>query len=430
MKIILIVFGFILLTSTTFCLEARFTTPKPTCANNNQFIREIQKHLRLYHKPFLFEGMCRNEFPTFGTCCDQTKLIEFAEKDNASVMGSVKQVNYEYTRFEGALSKIFNTLKKVAFAPLISRVKSQKKVKNDKKKDKKDKRINEAIHAAQSLLKDKFILNYFHSYLDKEVPSPAEFNRTNTECWSKIMHARNSSICYACSGRSRIYFTGQGKAILCTETCKDFISVCRVPLETMGYFTKALVDLAEVVKRVKSAGIKLALDQNLIAQNLQRVGEVFKAARIPNLLKAYDTPGSNSMDFGVVLCGKFVRLREETLIEKMYDLFRRREGTWDVFQSKAIKSHIVNNMRLIEPKMRSFDVSFRETKLKAPPLWDSFRRLQEASPQPESVGLLGTDAVIYKQTDGQYRSYTGAPGTEPMCNTCAPTPMDMSNQFP
>ena len=396
----------------TLTFAQQLPSNKNDCPNTNQFILEIKKIVPLYNEPFYGYKMCGSEFTTYGTCCNPWSLPSYASEDNRKVMLALHQINYEYTRFEGALSTLFTNIKRLAFAPFHPNNPS----------------INIAINVAKDILKNQTVQRYFASYTGQNVPSPAEFNRTNTECWTKIMQARNTSICYSCSGRSKYFFTGQGKAILSMQTCQNFISVCKVPLGAMGFLTKALVDLVEISKSTLKAGIQVQLEEKIRLDKLKIYDEVFASAHIPELIHAYNTgSGSNFMDFGVLLCSKFVRLRETTLIEKLYELFSLAPGPWRVDPWGFLAEHIAAHRNVIDPLVKNFEAEFSSVISQTTSLWSSnLRRLQSTS----ELGVLGTDAVIYKQTDGQYRSYTGAPGTEPMCATCAPSPMDMSTQFP
>lgn len=72
-----------------------------------------------------------------------------------------------------------------------------------------------------------------------------------------MMHARNASLCFTCSGRSDVFFN-KGLAKVDLGQCENIMNDCHISLKMTMDFIRQCKDLAEVNKRTEDFGIQIS----------------------------------------------------------------------------------------------------------------------------------------------------------------------------
>ena len=221
-----------------------------------------------------------------------------------------------------------------------------------------------------------------------------------------MMHARNASLCFTCSGRSQIFFN-KGFAKVDLGQCSKIMSDCHVSLSMTMDFIRQYKDLAEFNKNTKDFGIMIS-DWKFNPQRSQDFYKFIEENGVLKILKGYK-PSSSPRAHTIALCDKFIKLRETTFIENVGILFTS-NGPWTI-SSWSFSDQINQNMKTIEPKVAAYDKQLAKPSA-ANSNWSLGRRLLSMGGYIPSNMLTGDVAV------GMI-----PPGA-------APTNMDLDSMFP
>ena len=255
--------------------------PLQTCAPANPFLSHmVELGMRTYDSPKFGVNMCGAEFAQFGTCCDETRIKAYVQKDKTAIQQTTEQVVREFEQFMSTTSHILHLAKvvlslkkkilskfsdlrgkkigrKLQTAPApdaqppksglvgeASPIPSKKgllfnkrswaagqKGKNPRKK------ANKQIEGSDPTLIVRPLRNQIK--LLQKMNSELNFGVGTRQCWNQIANLRSSSVCSTCSGRSHIFFREE-KALMSDETCTSILDKCYKPLRQLAYFISVL----------------------------------------------------------------------------------------------------------------------------------------------------------------------------------------------
>src|SRR3990167_10794974 len=146
------------------------------CPNNNPFIMLVK--LPKYETPVVTSKVCAFEFGVYGTCCSQTDIESYAKDEAKDLSDNVDRISREYEEFKGIIPKVYELLKRIAFAPLH--------------KDRTD--WNKQIGYARGLLQNATLLQYFEENL-KVAHKAGDFKEHSKECWKFQSKVRDVALC-------------------------------------------------------------------------------------------------------------------------------------------------------------------------------------------------------------------------------------------
>lgn len=176
---------------------------------------------------------CQSEWNIYGTCCQESHLLEFFELESGIIDNTRKALDWTVHHLKEVLEDISSFLKK-------------------------EKNANKQFQTQVNQL-----LN---------IPELPSFNQTSENCWSYFKKIRGSALCATCSGRSEKFFFNN-KILVSPEDCSDTVRVCE------GFF--------KTLREVESALEPIRFD---IDNHIQRVSWRKAIKRIYRSMLAYKPP--------------------------------------------------------------------------------------------------------------------------------------------
>ena len=163
---------------------------------------------------------CRNEWNTYGNCCDVSELNEFIKLENKLIDSNVETLRSTVFKLSVLVQKHINKLGG---------------------KDMSEYSINHA--------------NAF-----------TNFDASSNRCWSYMKHIRGNSLCTTCSGRSEEFFKGD-KILISSETCRKAVTSCD------DFFTK-LSQINKMIPLIKVSIIASNYSENTVTKLLKIADEI------------------------------------------------------------------------------------------------------------------------------------------------------------
>ena len=202
------------------------------CPMNHYLQILSNKGLGLKSTPLNTTLICAKEFGTHGTCCDEYNLLNKAKDDDRDVGIAVKRVIEEFEHFNGFLFNYARRIKELAFLP-------------EKKCDWAGNHRNQTIRKAKAFINQETTKQMFKQLKPFNKTEVDIFANSTKKCWNHMMHARNASLCFTCSGRSHVFFN-KGLAKVDLGQCENIMNDCHTSLKMTMEFIRQYKDLAEV----------------------------------------------------------------------------------------------------------------------------------------------------------------------------------------
>lgn len=213
-------------------LVVRKRDPPPSvCSDKNPFMKHLyQRGVDLYSQPRLQLDGCPGEWSVQGTCCDKTKLLEYAQRDQEDIMAASKLLIDQTLLFVDAVKPLYSLISEVS---------------NDQNDNRRSNRlVSKMMHGL-----DRTNLNYFTSLMN-QMNSPQEvsnFTAETKQCWATVADLRKRALCETCSGRSQVFFE-DNLAKISQATCSKLIQACMSSFSFTIRFLKVLGILSENIK--------------------------------------------------------------------------------------------------------------------------------------------------------------------------------------
>lgn len=308
------------------------------CPVENQIVSTLrQKHnVQIFKQPKITSETCAFEFRVHGTCCDDKDLRRVASEDKENVNKAVERTILEFTHFNGFLYKYTRVLKEIAFMPQATDSSTNLK--------------NLMISRARNFIykpEIRTLISTFEPYDDVEVQ---EFKTNTQKCWSKVVGARSSSLCFACSGRSHMFFK-DGKANIPFNQCQALIKDCYQSLSMTIELLRQHKVLQELEEQTKDIDIEIS-DNKYNVQETQTIYNHILKSGLLNILDVYH-PETSSAEDTAKLCGMFIKLRDTTFIETISQLFKTTEP-WTV-NFKLFPLSLKARSRTINSRIDDYD---------------------------------------------------------------------------
>ena len=331
--------------------------PLQSCAPANPFLSHmVELGMRTYESPKFGVSMCGTEFAQFGTCCDETRIKEYVQKDKTTIQQATDQIVQEFEHFMGTtshilhLAKIVLNLKKrilkkfsdlrseqigrklqVGLTPAVSRAETGLVDQNApptptssaisiKKgwatgskgkfslKESCKRRVSNQVQGTDPLE----IVKPLRSQIQilEKMNKDLAFRLGTQQCWNQIANIRSSSVCSTCSGRSHIFFR-KDKALMSEEVCVAILDKCYKPLRQLTFFVSVLNLIPKLLGIESKTSITTPqgqkellemenLSQHLMGKELESTASLFEkadfaklTAKIGRLRRLQHTEGFN-----------------------------------------------------------------------------------------------------------------------------------------
>ena len=183
-------------------------------------------------------NVCGAELKKYGTCCKEGDILAHGQRDRQQIMEAAERLAKFYPNLKGYVSDIYSTLKKISVA-------------NIKNWQNKNNPFEQAIKFAKAFLSKGENLDKFERW-SKVGENDQKYRDDAHKCWDKVTKQRQASLCYTCSGRSKHFFTKDGKKGVAEEKyCEESISLC------FGWI-KTTIDWIDMLNWLKSAESQFA----------------------------------------------------------------------------------------------------------------------------------------------------------------------------
>jgi hypothetical protein len=275
MRINFIALFLLCLTVNGFFLE---TIPKNfiasgTCDFDNSYTRHLKANkVKLFPKPLLFNpGKCGNEWPLHGTCCNVKSIDQYDVMQRYAAVQLLDKSVQQVEKMSLAVTQYLQGFKSYLANEKLSEKKALY-VENGSKNLLQEQKI-ELSTRMLSILEP--IRNWLWLH---ELP----MIRNQETCVRKLQNVRSSSVCFSCSGRAHLFFTGNSLNVH-EDTCRDLIKECSNSwwylinyLDQINRFNRAISEIeAEAGITMKnSVGLTKELlnwaDENHLRSNLVR----------------------------------------------------------------------------------------------------------------------------------------------------------------
>ena len=361
---------------------------KTGCPNNNPFITLLKFVPNKYPTPKMGVQMCGTEWPTFGTCCDEWQLPAEVSEDKRILEEAVALYNTEIEKFKGVITKFYLYLKRFAMMP-------HKLWWTD---------FNNNIEKAHLILNRGSTLAFFNEFLSFDSIDIGRFKTANSQCWSEVLKARTSSLCFTCSGRSHLFFHAN-KAIVSENFCRQYMASCHYPLSVLVKFVKAMRSMKAIYEELEPLGLQLSISSKINYHLAARYWDLFASDMVPQMLDNYN-PTTNPSNT-IHLCDKFIKLRHTPFIVDIVQLISARGSDWTVHFWTYIEEHYNSNKALIDSKIAHWE-ALPKTISTTSSNWSFGRRLQSLQ---DFNSVIQSDVEVVANTDNSYSSFFGASGT-------------------
>src|SRR3990167_3307944 len=406
--------------------------PGVGCPNDNPFIVIMKKDgVQLYDTPKQVSHICKAEFETYGTCCDESVLVQYANQDYDRTVVTHNKLIVEFKKLISANRKLVLAIRQI----------SKIQVKRGNRK------VLKLIEKAKALKHSqpfKMLQTLFGNTTKADI---AEFSEKNLKCWTRLTKERSASICATCSGRSNHFFH-KNKILISQHKCIELADACAAPMKVITQLVVGVSHLQKISKSIAEAGIQISSGgRTLLVNHIKRI--VATAAKI--IIKIATTPlgGSHDaqtwanflqpdsngadaqesisdFDRKIRLCGKFVKMREPIMLQDMQKILNQMNQLH--FEPAPFLQAYINNQtgtgsRVPErkpssgsgckrkPKTSHTAAKYQSVKTQSPQQWKVGNRVLQFA----TTDNIGSDAEIVIPTDSSYSS-VGVSGHGPMAD--------------
>ena len=242
------------------------------CATKNPFLAALKSQgVTIYESPQINNEKCGNEWKQFGSCCEQSTLVNYAQQDYTDLFNRFNNIHLEYMKFKGRMDK--------------------------------------------EILKQKDSVKKELENIQKE--AKAIFTKVNEQgffsCPDILAKVRSSSLCDTCSGRSERYFTTDKYAQLSLSDCKTVIDGCSLPWKIMAEMITMMSKLTVILKKhdITITGADIRDD------NIQKTESWLKEIELEKLLKDCNCSANKcdcKPDNAKKLCDNLITLNKAPIV--------------------------------------------------------------------------------------------------------------------
>jgi hypothetical protein len=296
------------------------------CNSSNPFLAKLrQASIDFLTSPNYQSQKCPFEWGVHGTCCDQDRLVSFANEDRTRIRNSVET----YLSFVRSFRNWFRKLQS---------------------------HIQEIIGSGVNISNPK-VKAFFEAVKDPETQTKIEklvemkFKEDAERCWIQLSTIRSNSICSLCSARWSGYFsnTGDGKAWLSKDTCTLVFNVCKPSLQ-------ALVDFIELVAKI-NIYIRDSYKKHGVLDSADAANQLFSTIQLWNreigVKKIKEYLNSNEPSKIQQFCGMSIQVFDKSMIEKVAKVLNQDSISkiYDLINHLKDKLDLLNNgsrLRLLQ----------------------------------------------------------------------------------
>ena len=358
-------------------------------------------------------NICTAELKVHGTCCKEGDLLAHGQRDRQLILAAAQRFAQFYPNLKGYVSDIYSTLKKISVAKLQNWQNSNNP-------------FEKAINFAKDFLSKGENLDKFERW-SKVGDDDQKYRDDALKCWDKVTKQRQASLCYTCSGRSKKFFTKDGKKGVAEEKyCEQSIGLCFDWIKTTIDWIDMLNWLKSVESQFTNVDINLGLSGAMHHDKIQRFHtEIFSDGSARDILRWTLINAKDDWRNSVKVCEKYTSLATMPFIYSIYESFYGRPQPQYYFNSKGAIDYSDRN-RLDQ------DVKTLESRI-------AIALAQWRSSYPQASRLLqlggfsdpfGSDVVFVKKSDNMYDSFVGAQGTTIFDSNASGQPMNLNTGFP
>ena len=401
----------------------------PTSCPQNPFLPELKNNnVSLFEVPTKYlNNSCGKEWKTFGLCCKEADLLEYAKQDHQNITRAACDLVRKFSIIRNRFSDLRNKSLDISKEELG-------------KLDPLQKNIFSLLRGnATQILAKRLLMSMAIK------PFKAELTR----CRSKIATSRSNALCSVCSARSPEFFS-DNKILLLDTDCNSILEECAPTFKHLAFMIEVMGRFFARFERIVTTGLhKVKKDFNSLISLIKKIEE----EKVQQTIKKYlSQEGEAKLKTAADLCSKLVEISEETFIEKtqsiVQNMYLNRISKKINFQYKNKVLNLrnsTNSTNHAQPNQANSCVralkspARRLIELQAnPSLPEGFKAAVNESaaifleaPQFQKIDTLftGDVLVVAKNTDSSYTSYFGANGTTVSTNIHG-IPFNITKAFP
>jgi len=288
----------------------------PACSYTNPLINYIKgKGVTFQKNPkFIQVSSCNEEWKKYGSCCSRDNLSTLVSSHRNAVLDMLKSASDKTSNME-IFSRWFTMIIRICLSTTKQRINGSKSINNKEKTELKD----EITYIEKEYLRKlDETSNWISGNHQKNL-------RSQLHCVKTIASLRTSSICYACSARASIFFTG-GKLNMHEDDCRNTISECSEAwLNLLDYITQVSSLHKQVVTISKMLNINFS--KFMASSPSTDVADWSAQINLANeLLGCRD--GLCSFESSKKICDAMISYEQPYYIEKILDIIgKESEGT-------------------------------------------------------------------------------------------------------
>ena len=389
------------------CFMNGYLQVRSQASNKNRL--DVYTHVHLNPD----NDICGAELKSHGTCCKEADLLAHGERDRQLIMQAAERLAQFYPNLKGYVSDIYSTLKKIS----VANIKNWQNSNNP---------FEKAIKFAKDFLSKVENLDKFERW-SKVGDNEQKYRGDAQKCWDKVTKQRQASLCYTCSGRSKHFFTEDGKKGVAEEKyCEQSIGLCCDWIKTTIDWIDMLNWLKSAESNFTNVSINLGLREGMHQDKIQDIHtELFSDGSARHILGWTLINAKVDWQNSVKVCEKYTNLAKVPFISTISNAFYGRPQPQYYFNAIGAVDYSDRN-RL------DLDVKTLEAKIsKIVAQWRS------SHPQTSRLLQLGeisdpfkSDVVFVKKCDNMYNNYVVSSGSNIFDSNSSGQPMNLNSGFP
>ena len=256
----------------------------------NPFIKTlVDQGVILNTGPVKNTTKCGDEWKTYGTCCQEASLVQFAIADSNEFKDNSK-------RFVGELGNLIKAIRVTVFKIVGKEEKIQKKKNIFHAVASKIGGIIDMVGKLVERVKDFNMLKKAFNEERKDIV------KHQSVCVKKLTDLRSASLCNTCSSRSAIFFQGQ-RAIIQMSTCKEVIELCH------NYWTSVIKLIDTSFKSRKLVNHAMKFLQMPKTTSIDYLAKWLTETNLRQVLDGCSSPEKCKDEQASLICGSLITIK-------------------------------------------------------------------------------------------------------------------------
>lgn len=190
-----------------------------TCNNTVPHLKVLQRAgVKIFKSPVFTSTKCSTEWKTFGSCCNESRLVKYVLEDQGESSLYITEMMKEIAAVHQNMGLSVSELQELISLIDSHKIGLRRLSRNETIASVRLRTLEYANMAKQWIPEIEGFMGYL-----KDIES--HFEQTQSKCVTNINMMRSRAVCSICSGRSHVYFW-KGKALIEQAACDEFVHSC------------------------------------------------------------------------------------------------------------------------------------------------------------------------------------------------------------